>query len=251
MSLAYRRTIRRPGMWEMNPSIDYGDPYNLRFGNPFLRPSTAHSFDLVVGKTKPKFYFNVGAGYNIVEDIFSQLRSLLADGKTQITWQNINNRTEYEASTWSGYTFSRKLRVNFSANYTYNQYSLRDRTVNKYRNGGSITSNLNSAFTPKDIWNFTTSFTFNRFANPQGSVRSNLSMNLGFQRKWLNKQLVTTINFIDPFLQQKNLSFTYAPNFVLETYNSTMTRNVRFTVAYNFSNAPKKKKAPPKPAKMS
>lgn len=247
LSLAYRRTIRRPGIWEMNPSIDYGDPYNLRFGNPYLMPSTAHTFDLVVGKTKPKFYFNVGAGYNIIEDIFSQLRSLLPEGKTQITWQNINDRKEYELSTWSGYTFSRKLRVNFSASYTYNEYGLRERTVNKFRNGGSFTSNLNTSYIPKDIWNVTTSFTFNRFANPQGTVRSNISMNLGFQRKWLNKQLVTTINFIDPFLQQKNTSFTYAPNFNLETFSSTQTRNIRFTVAYNFSNAPKpKKKAPVK-----
>ncbi|MGB8191611.1 MAG: outer membrane beta-barrel family protein, partial [Chitinophagaceae bacterium] len=246
VSLAYRRTIRRPGIWEMNPSIDYGDPYNLRFGNPYLKPSMAHTVDFVVGKTKPKFYLNFGLGYNIIEDIYSQLRSLLPDGKTQITWQNINNRTEYEASTWSGYTISRKLRINVSASYTYNQYSLRDRTVNRYRNGGSLSSNLNSSFIPKDIWNYTGSFTFNRFANPQGTVRSNISMNLGIQRKWLNKQLVTTINFIDPFRQQKNRSFTYAPNFNLETYNSTQTRNIRLTVAYNFSNAPKKKKVDPK-----
>ena len=246
LSLAYRRTIRRPGIWEMNPSIDYGDPYNLRFGNPYLKPSMAHTFDLVVGKTKPKFYVNIGMGYNIIEDIYSQLRSLLPDGKTQITWQNINDRTEYEASTWSGYTISRRLRVNFSASYTYNQYGLRERTVNKYRNGGSFTSNLNSSFTPKDIWNVTSSFTFNRFANPQGTVRSNLSMNLGIQRKWLNKQLVTTINLIDPFLQQQNRSFTYAPNFNVESYSSTQTRNVRLTIAYNFSNAPKKKKPAPK-----
>lgn len=244
LSLAYRRTIRRPGIWEMNPSIDYGDPYNLRFGNPYLRPSTAHTFDLVLGKTKPKFYINFGVGYNVIEDIYSQLRSLLPDGKTQITWDNISNRTEYEASTWSGYTISRKLRINFSASYTYNQYGLRERTVQKFRNGGSLTSNLNSSFTPQDIWNFTNSFTFNRFANPQGTVRSNVSMNIGIQRKWLNKQLITTINFIDPFTQQRNRSFTYAPNFNLETYNATQTRNVRFTVAYNFNNTPKKKPNP-------
>ncbi|HYE54949.1 MAG TPA: outer membrane beta-barrel family protein, partial [Chitinophagaceae bacterium] len=243
LSVAYRRSIRRPGIGEMNPSIDYGDPYNIRFGNPYLLPSLAHNFDLVLGKTKPKFFANVGFGYNVIEDIFSQLRSLLPEGKTQITWENINNRTEYEVSTWSGYTISRKLRINFSASYTYNQYGLRERTVNKFRNGGSFTSNLNSSFTPRDIWNITSSLTFNRFANPQGSVRSNLSMNVGIQRKWFNKQLVTTINFIDPFTQQQNRSFTYAPNFNLETYNTTQTRNIRLTVAYVFNNAPKKKQS--------
>lgn len=241
LSLAYRRTIRRPGIWEMNPSIDYGDPYNLRFGNPYLKPSMAHTFDLVAGKTKSRFYINVGLGYNIIEDIFAQLRTLLPEGKTQVTYENISNRTEYETSMWSGYTISRKLRVNFSASYTYNQYGLQDRLVRKYRNGGSLTSNLNTSFVPKDEWNFTGSFTFNRFANPQGTVRSNLSMNVGIQRKWFNKQLITTINFIDPFIQQQNRSFTYAPNFNLETYSSTQTRNIRATVAYVFNNATKSK----------
>src|SRR4030095_15865477 len=146
LSLAYRRTIRRPGIWELNPNIDYGDPYNLRFGNPYLLPSLAHNIDLVLGKTNDKFYGNIGIGFNSVEDIFSQLRTLLPDGKTQITWENISGRKEYELSAWTGYTVSKQFRLNFSANYTYNQYSKFDRDVNKYRNGGSIGSNLNTTY---------------------------------------------------------------------------------------------------------
>jgi outer membrane receptor protein involved in Fe transport len=181
LSLAYRRTIRRPGIWELNPNVDYGDPYNLRFGNPYLLPSLAHNFDLVLGKTKDKFYANIGLGFNMVEDIYSQLRTLLPDGKTQITWENISNRNEYEISGWTGYAVSKQWRWNFSATYTYNQYSLHDRTVNKFRNGGSIGTNLNSTYSPNDVFNVVGSFTFNRFANPQGSVKSTLSMNIGIQ----------------------------------------------------------------------
>ncbi|HKP32827.1 MAG TPA: outer membrane beta-barrel protein [Chitinophagaceae bacterium] len=243
LSVAYRRSIRRPGINELNPSIDNGDPYNIRFGNPYLLPSLAHNFDLVIGKTRTKLFLNFGVGYNIVEDIYSQLRTLLPEGKTQITWRNISNRTEYEMSTWSGYTISKKLRVNLSATYTYNQYSAHDRTANKYRNGGSFGSNLNATFTPMDVWNFTGSFTFNRFANPQGSVRSNLSMNVGIQKKWLDRKLITTLNVIDPFMQQENKSFTYAPNFNLESYSTTQTRNIRLTLAYVFNNAKKNNKA--------
>ena len=241
-SLAYRRTIRRPGIWELNPSVDYGDPYNLRFGNPYLLPSMAHNFDLVLGKTKDRLYVNLGLGYNIVEDIFSQIRTLIPDSKTQITWQNISGRKEYEVSGWAGYTISKQLRLNFSATYTYNQYSEFDRAVNKYRNGGSIGSNLNSTYSPTDMINFVGSFTFNRFANPQGSVKSTLSMNIGIQKKWLNKKFTTTLNFIDPFRQQQNRSFTYAPNFNLESFSTTQTRNIRLTLAYNFNNAKNNKK---------
>jgi hypothetical protein len=222
--------------------VDYGDPYNLRFGNPYLLPSLAHNFDLVLGKTKDKFYANIGLGFNMVEDIYSQLRTLLPDGKTQITWENISNRNEYEISGWTGYAVSKQWRWNFSATYTYNQYSLHDRTVNKFRNGGSIGTNLNSTYSPNDVFNVVGSFTFNRFANPQGSVKSTLSMNIGIQKKWMNKRVITTVNFIDPFRQQQNRSLTYGSNFNHESFNKTQTRNVRLTLAYSFNNAKKKTK---------
>ncbi|MFN8291691.1 MAG: outer membrane beta-barrel protein [Chitinophagaceae bacterium] len=240
LTLAYRRSIRRPGINELNPAIDFSDPYNVRFGNEKLEASTAHNFDLVIGRTKTKYYLNLGTGYNIVQDVFSQVRTLLPDGKTQITWENISGRKEYEVSTWNGLTLSKKLKANLSASYIYSVYSTFDKTVRYFRDGGSFTSNFNYTYTPADVWNITGSFNFNRFANPQGFARWTTSMNLGVQKKFFARKLVVTVNAIDPFLQQRNRSFTYGPNFYLESFSTTRTRNYRLSVAYNFSNAPKK-----------
>lgn len=239
-TLAYRRSIRRPGINELNPAIDFGDPYNIRFGNENLRASTAHNFDMVAGITKKKYFINLGTGYNIVEDIFSQVRTLLPDGKTQITWENISGRKEYELSSWGGITVSRKLKLNMSASYTYNAYSVFDKTVNRYRNGGSFTSNINTNYAPTDVWNLTGSFNFNRFANPQGYARWSWSMNLGVQRKLFAKRLTITANIIDPFLQE-NRSYTYGPNFSLQSFSTAQTRNFRLSVGYNLTKTAKKK----------
>ena len=57
ITASYRRSIRRPGIGELNPTIDFSDPYNVRFGNEKLEASTAHNFDLVFGRTKPKYFF--------------------------------------------------------------------------------------------------------------------------------------------------------------------------------------------------
>jgi len=239
LTVAYRRTIRRPGIGELNPTVDFGDPYNVRFGNENLEASTAHNFDFVLGKTKPFYFANIGLGYNIVEDIFAQVRTLLPEGKTQITWENISGRKEYEISTWGGVTISKKLRTNLSASYTFNEYSEFDKTVRKYRNGGSVTSNINTVFTPKDILNFTGGFNFNRFANPQGYARWSWSMNAGMQRKFFKKKLTVTLNVIDPFVQ-RNRSFTYGTNFNLQSFSTAQTRNFRLSLGYNFIKAPKK-----------
>ena len=243
LTLAYRRSIRRPGINELNPAIDFGDPYNIRFGNEKLVASTAHNFDLVVGRTKQLYYINFGMGYNIVENIFSQVRTLIPGEKTQITWENISGRKEYELSTWGGLTITKKLKSNLSASYTFNQYSTFDKTVNRYRNGGSFTSNINSTFSPKDVLNFTGSFTFNRFANPQGYALWSWSMNVGVQRKFFDKKLTVTANIIDPFVQQ-NRNYTYGTNFNLQSFSTAQTRNFRLSVGYNFTKVPEKKLVP-------
>ncbi|MFT3822718.1 MAG: outer membrane beta-barrel protein [Chitinophagaceae bacterium] len=240
LSMSYRKTIRRPGIGNLNPSIDYSDPNNIRFGNPELNPTVSHNIDVVLGKTGDKYYVNLGMGYNVVQDIFSQIRTLQPNGTTQTTWQNIDDRHEYELNTWSGYTFSKKFRVNFSASYSFNEYSAYDKTVNKYRNGGSLTSSFNSNFVPSDVWVINSNFTYNRFANPQGTVRSSLAMNIGIQRKLLNKKLIVTLNAIDPFIQQEYSSYTYGANYVLQSFSATRTRNFRLTVAYNFTQLAKK-----------
>ncbi|MDF2191988.1 TonB-dependent receptor [Paraflavitalea sp. CAU 1676] len=236
LSVAYRKTIRRPGIGQLNPSIDYGDPNNIRYGNPELAPTTAHNFDLVLGRNGNNYYTNLGFGYNVVQSIFSQIRNLLPDGKTETTWQNIDDRHEYEVSTWSGYTLSKRLRMNASASYTFNKYSEYDKTKNKYRDGGSFTTSFNANYSPLDVWNFNGNFTLNRFANPQGTVRSNVRMNLSAQYKLLKKKLILTLNAIDPIFQQKYTTYTFGPNYNLESFSNARTRSYRLTVSYNFTN---------------
>ncbi len=243
LTLSYKRTIQRPGLNELNPSVDYGDPYNTRFGNPYLQPYYADNYDLIVGKWNKGWYLNGAIGYNTLTNIYSAIRTLQPDGKTTTTWQNISGRTEYESSAWGGYTISKKSKVNISLGYTYNVYSRHDREVNRFRNGGSFFSTLNGNYQFTSLLGSNASFTFNRFANPQGTVRNTLSMNIGAQYKLLNKKMTISLNIIDPFRQQQNHNTTYGSNFYLESFSATQTRNIRLSLSYVFSkNAAKTNK---------
>jgi hypothetical protein len=233
ITLVYRRTIRRPGIGELNPSVDYSDPYNIRFGNPGVQASTAHNFDLYLGRNSDKYYLNYGVSYNKVQDIFSQIQTLLPNGITQTTFQNISSRNEYATNTWAGYTFSRKFRVNLGASYSYNQYSDYDHQVRNYHDGGSLYSNFNLTYTPTRMWNITGSCLLNRYANPQGASSSYVSMNMGIQRKFFDRRFIVTLNVTDPFVQQHNLSHTYGTDFNIESYGSTQSRNFRLTLSYD------------------
>lgn len=240
-SLVYRANIRRPGIGELNPAIDYGDPYNVRFGNPYLSPQVANNFDWNLSMHKGKYYFNTSIGYNRVNDVFNTVRNLVEAGKTEVTWQNISDRNEYEASIWGGYTFSKKFRVNASTGYTFNEYGEKEKQLYKYRDGGTFYTSFNYNYTPSSVLTFEGNARFNSFADPQGRSRSNLHMNIGVQRKFFNKRLNVSLNIIDPFRPQQFTTFTYGRNFLLESHNQTRTRNVRLAVSYQLNKVVQKK----------
>lgn len=234
-SLVYRATIRRPGINELNPNVDYGDPYNLRFGNPFLLPSLSHNFDWNFSWMKGKYYINTSLGFNKVKNVFNNIRTLADGGKTQITWLNIADRNEYEASAFGGYTFTREFRMNASVGYTFNEYSEREKLLYNYRNGGTFYTSVNYTFTPSNVWNFEGSARYNSFANPQGRSRSNINLNLGVQRKFFDRRLILAFNVVDPFTPQQYVTVTNGQRFTVESFNATSTRNYRLSVSYQLN----------------
>lgn len=233
-NLAYRRVINRPGILQLNPVVDYSDAYTIRSGNPDLMASKAHNVDAVFGKTEKRYYVNIGLGYNVLEDIFTQVRTLIGEGKTSITYQNISAKKEYEVSSWFGFQIGPKIKSNGSITYLQNQYSAYDIAVNKYRNGASLNIRYNMTYIPTDLYNIAFNMGYNRYANPQGTVKSNVNMNLGFQRKLFNKKMTLTLNIIDPIFQQTYNNTTIGTNFLIQSQGLTQTRNFRLTMAYSF-----------------
>ncbi len=240
-SLSYRATIRRPGIGELNPNIDYGDPFNLRFGNPFLLPSLSDNFDWNVSWIKGKYYLNTSVGYNKVRNVINSIRTLVAEGKTQTTYLNIADRQEYEASAWGGFTFSKRFRVNGSAGYTFNQYSETEKKLYRYRDGNTFYTSFNYTYTPTNVLSFEGSTRFSSFADPQGRSRSNLNTNIGVQRRFFDRRLILSLNVIDPFTTQQYTTYTYGNNFNMESFSSTNSRNFRVTISYQLNRVVQKK----------
>lgn len=250
LTVSYKRSIKRPGINNLNPSVDYADPYNTRFGNPYLQPYYSDNFDLGAGYWKKTYNINVAFGYNALQNIFNSIRTLQSDGKTFTTWQNLSGRKEYEMSIWGGFNISSKIKTNISGGYNYNVYSEHDRTNNRYQNGGSLNSSITTNYTATKLLSLSGNFAYRRFANPQGSVRSTVSMRLGAQYKFFNKNLTVSLNVIDPFREQQNKYFTYAPNYTLESFNMSNSRNFKLALAYNIKKATKKAVKKPAPKKL-
>ncbi len=240
-SLVYRKTIRRPGAGELNPAIDYSDPYNLRSGNPALEPATAHQFDLNMSWNTNKRFINGSVGFNRVSNIINRIRTLQPDGGTYALYQNVANRNEYEVGVWSGYSFNDAWRLNTSAVFSYNQYGEREKKLYRYRDGSTINLNLNTHYTATPLMGFDGSVRYNAFADPQGRSRSNWSLQVGGQYKFFERRLIVGMTAIDPINRQEIQTITTANNFRLENYRASFTRNYRLSVGWAIQPSKKAK----------
>ena len=235
LNVVYRAALRRPNIGEMNPNIDFSDPYNIRFGNPNLSPNKSHNFDVNASISKGKFYINYNIGYNIVNDVINRIRTLTSDFKTQVSFVNIATRQEYETGIWGGYTFSKKFRLNTSINFTRNLYSDIEKKLYRYQDGNNITTALNFGYTPNNVFTVDGNIRFAQFADPQGRSRSNLSMNIGLQHRFFDKRLQISLNIIDPIITQQFTTITTGSNFTVESFNNSNTRNFRLAIAWQLN----------------
>ena len=235
MSFVIRQTIRRPGMMELNPSVDYSDPYNIRFGNPYLLPALINNLDFNLSYVKNKFSINGSMGYNRVSNVFNSIRTLVDSGKTQITFQNISDQEEYLVSFWTGCNLSRNFRVSISGGYNYNKYGEREKQLYKYVDAGGFYTTFNYSYTPDNLTIIEANNRYNSFANPQGKARSNVTMSISVLRKFYNKRLMVGVSAIDPFGLERYQGYSAGSNFTIESYSVTNTQNFRLSLSYQLS----------------
>ncbi len=235
MSWVYRETIRRPGITELNPNIDYSDPYNVRFGNPMITPALTDNYDFSVSYVAKKFNINANAGYNRVKNVFNSIRTLIDSGKTQTTYQNISDQEEYSGSIWAGITITRKFKINISGGYVYNKYSDKEKRLYRYIDGGNFYTTVNYTYAPDNLTVIEANNRYSSYANPQGKGRSNINMSISAMHKFFNKRLIVSLAAIDPLGLQKYDGFTYGTNFTIESHSESNTQNFRLSVSYQIS----------------
>ena len=55
-----------------------------------------------LGYNTNKLNINSSFGYNKIKEVFTTIRTLVATGRTQTTYQNISDQEEYHFNFWSG-----------------------------------------------------------------------------------------------------------------------------------------------------
>lgn len=90
-SLGYSRRINRPSSGNLNPFTSYADPYNLRSGNPALRPEYIHSVDLGLDFNSKKFTLAFALYQRYTSSVIQRVKVFYENGTSNGTFANIDN----------------------------------------------------------------------------------------------------------------------------------------------------------------
>lgn len=91
ISLGYSRRINRPNSGNLNPFTSYADPYNLRMGNPALKPEYINSFDLGIDYATKKVTMAFSVYQRYTTNVIQRVKLFYENGTSAGTFANIDN----------------------------------------------------------------------------------------------------------------------------------------------------------------
>ena len=242
LQLNYSHRIRRPEGDELNPFPEYQDPFNLRAGNPRLRPEDTHSFE---------------TGYQYKQDETTYLAALYFrqsyHGFTDVT-RYINSTTllttrENLASGRSGglelvatTNLWSKVAVNFSSNAYYSEINARNLGFSARKSTIAWNAKLNANWhaTKSDLVQLNTNFTAKRLT-AQGYRLPTFVANLGYRHEFADKRTAFILTVSDVFHSLRERTHINTAALHEEIVRRRSGRIVYAGLLYNFGKAPKKK----------
>lgn len=233
-NLNYSKRINRPGFRAINPYRWYTNINSYFTGNPFLKPSINHNFELSYvykGKLSASAYFQRTV------DAFGQLANLKGENRVS-TFENYYNQNSMGVSLNYSDTFFKKWEANYSANYSYMNTDVfvtdaLSRKGNSYDFDFQNNISLNSGKTIQlmlNYWFRLPSNSGNSYMKFAGNFTAGLKLNL------MEKSLQLNLFVSDILKQGKSLGEIYYTTGTHSYNNYYDARRLTVSATYTFGN---------------
>lgn len=95
IAINYSRRINRPSPFALNPFADYSDPYNLRIGNPNLKPEYNNSYEITYSRSIKTYYISATAYFKNILNGVTRTRTVDEEGIAIVQTQNMKLSRNY------------------------------------------------------------------------------------------------------------------------------------------------------------
>jgi outer membrane receptor protein involved in Fe transport len=240
LQLSYGDRVNRPDADDFNPYPEYQDPFNIRAGNPALKPEEVRSIEGGYQYKNGDTTYVAALFYKYATNSFTTVSEYISSTTMYTTEENIGTNqsggAEFAAtaSPWSALT------LNASGSVYYNQIDASNLGFTSKKSDISWTGKLNAeyAWSKKTVVQFSASYRGRRLT-PQGYRLSTIGADLGIRRE-VRSNLSAVLAVSDLFNSERDESILSTP--VLYDDYSRRRNSRYFYVGFVYSFGSKKKK---------
>ncbi|MFY7757586.1 MAG: outer membrane beta-barrel family protein, partial [Flavobacterium stagni] len=238
-AVTYSRRIERPSYNSLNPFEYQIDELSVSKGNPFLQPQFVHN---ITASHTYKYKLNTSLSYSYVSDFFAQVTEAVGQNKSRMTTKNVANQETINLGISYPFTVKNWWSVYLSVNAFRSKYIPTDPSFTGITQETLNIYGQNNFKLPKGI-NLEVSGWFNSPSVWGGTYRTASlgSLDMAVQKKFLKDKMTLRLAVSDIFYTSPWTGKTEFANVIINGRGGSDSRQVRFSLAYNFGNDQVKK----------
>ena len=238
----YSHRIRRPEGDEMNPFPEYRDPYNLRIGNPGLKPADIHSIEFGYQYKKNNTTFLTTAYYRSTYNGFTEITRFINDSIKLSTSENLAKSSSAGLEVILSTKFGNFATMNLGTNAFYQTIDASSLGYSSNKSTVSWSANMSTGLnlTKSTVMQITSSYSALRLT-PQGQQLPTFVLNTGLKQELFNRKATVLLTVSDLFNSMKGRSIIDIPELYESSVRSRSARMIYLGFTYTFGNEKKEK----------
>lgn len=248
IELSYSRRVNRPRPGWLNPFGENTDPYNLRNGNPDLKPEYIDSYELSYLKYIKSSVLTSSVYFKQTHGLISRLKTSLDSLTTLTTFVNLTSAYSYGVELIASIQGPKWLSLTGSFNY-----------YNIVINGDNVQTDLSTSghawytkfLASINMWaGFDLQMAYNyqsRRPVIDGYIEPVQNFDISLRKEFKKANLDLSLRVSDVFNTQENRQFQTGTGYVQNITNKRDSRFVYLTATYRFGTLVEKDKSKKKP----
>ena len=238
--LSYSHRVNRPDGDELNPFIEYDDPFNLRVGNPALVPEDVHSIEAGYQYDHNDMSYLASLYFRRRENGFTEVTRALDADTLLTTDENLATSESLGLELGATARLARRLALNFSANAYRQEIDAANLGFAGRRSAIAWNAKLNTSWEATDrlLVQLTTGYTARRLT-AQGERHPSHITNLGVRYDLKDKRTSLVLTVSDLFQTLRDRTTLDTPLLKGDITRRRSSRVIYVGVSYNFGRATK------------
>ena len=248
---SYTRRIHRPRGWSLEPFITWSDAYNVRKGNPNLKPEYIDSYELAYQKRIGEQSLSFETYYRVTHNVMEGIRSVYKENVMLSTTENVGTDYSLGLETMLNLSFAKWFKNDLIGN------------IYQYKEEGDYTTyDSEDVATTQDFstesfnWSLrnNSTFVFNKSTRIQMSVMYNstrktaqterkafITANLGLKKEFMQNRLSATLQLRNILNTARHESITEGSSFYKYSRFDMQWPSIKLNLSYKINNYKKKR----------